>query len=231
MSIALSIVLPCYNPTEGWEQRVLENIKLIEKTIPALEVILVNDGSEKDISKEVALVSSSIQAFKYISYQPNKGKGQAIRTGLDAADGKYIIYTDIDFPYTYDSLVNIYKTLEQGYDIAAGIKNDAYYDKAPKLRTIMSKSLRWMSARLLKISINDTQCGLKGMNQNVKEIWLNGKIDRYLFDLEAVYKAERKNKKIKAVPIELREGVVFSKIKISMMLTEVKNFIKVLFSK
>ena len=69
------------------------------------------------------------------------------------------------------------------------------------------------------------------MNQNVKEIWLNGKIDRYLFDLEAVYKAERKNKKIKAVPIELREGVVFSKIKISMMLTEVKNFIKVLFSK
>ena len=231
MNQQISIILPCYNPVGGWVEKVAAHILQISMDMPLIEVILVNDGSDNDISNDVAILSLQISNLKYISYVPNKGKGHAIRMGLREASGDYIIYTDIDFPYTPNSLLKIYQTLLLGYDVAIGVKDDAYYSHAPKMRTFISKTLRWMSSKLLKISVKDTQCGLKGMNNKGKEIWLDGKIDRYLFDLEAIYKAERKGYKLMAVPVSLGAGVVFSKIRLFMMLTEVKNFLKIYFSR
>jgi glycosyltransferase involved in cell wall biosynthesis len=225
----LSIVLPCYNPTESWDQKVVDSVRQIAAEANLQELIIVNDGSLHDLSKAVNFIRENCDTtFIYIQYPENRGKGYAIRTGLTKATSDIIVYTDIDFPYRHESFMDIYKALEEEEsDIVIGVKEKSYYYDVPFTRKVISKTLRKMIALLLHIKITDTQCGLKGMRQYTKYIWERGTIDRYLFDLEAVYNASKKKMKLKAIPVALREGVVFSKIPFKLLLRELKNFLKI----
>ena len=101
------------------------------KTLSALikdqiEIIVVKDGENLSLDSEVKLLESSLTLFKCISYKINKGKGYAIRRGVEAAQGEIIVYTDIDFPYKTDSVFEIYRSLkDKECDVAIGIKNEA----------------------------------------------------------------------------------------------------------
>ena len=223
----LSIILPCYNPKPLWVQRVVDNLMQIEAAIGApVQCVLVNDGSTQNIEAEVQVLASTLADFKYIHYTTNKGKGYAIRQGLEAATAPHIAYTDIDFPYTPDSLLAVYHALHT-HDIAIGIKSADYYTHLPTGRVWASKTLQWMSATLLRIRITDTQCGLKGMSQSAKGVWLRGNIHRYLFDLEAIYHAEKAGLHIATIPATLRPGVQFSKVNPRIVLHELWNFIRI----
>jgi glycosyltransferase involved in cell wall biosynthesis len=225
----LSIVLPCYNPTENWEKKVVSNVHKIAQETSLKELIIVNDGSSKNLSAAVDFIRNNCNAdFTYIHYSENRGKGYAIRMGLAKVTSDIIIYTDIDFPYRHESFMEIYKALEEEEsDIVIGVKEKSYYQDVPFSRKLISKALRKMIALLLHIKITDTQCGLKGMRQETKYIWEHGTINRYLFDLEAVYNASKRKLSLKAVPVVLREGVVFSKIPFTLLLGELKNFLKI----
>jgi len=226
---SLSIVLPCYNPISGWEQKVIASIQNIQERSNLKELIIVNDGSDRNIDSEIDSIKKQIPFLVYESYNTNRGKGYAIRKGLSKACSDIIIYTDIDFPYTTESFFRIHDVLTKGeIQIAAGVKEAVYYNNIPAFRKYISKILRKMIAIGLKIKVADTQCGLKGMQHQAKVIWLEGTIDRYLFDLEAIYNASKKNFSIVAVPVTLREGVVFSTISTKMLLSELRNFLKII---
>ena len=82
------------------------------------------------------------------------------------------------------------------------------------------------------MSITDTQCGLKGFNKTGKEKFLSTTINRYLFDFEFIYKV-CKNKNLQIVPVEvqLKENVVFSKMRLKILAQESLNLISILFFK
>jgi glycosyltransferase involved in cell wall biosynthesis len=228
----LSVILPCYNPLPGWQQHVLNGFRRIQQEVPGAELILVNDGSPADIAADVDALKKNIPGLTYIHYAENKGKGHAIRAGSAAASGRFVIYTDIDFPYTHDSFMSVYNALDSGKcDIAVGVKDSRYYEHVPVLRRWTSKTLRLMTRRILRISITDTQCGLKGMNRNGLAILEQGQVNRYLSDLEMICNAERARLRLQPVPVTLREGVSFSKVKMSILVRELSNFIKIMSKK
>lgn len=233
MQEALTIILPCYNPVEGWEKNVVANVKLIQERIPLQELILVNDGSNQDLTDEVNYIREQVGiSFQYVHDAANRGKGYAIRQGLQKATSPFIIYTDIDFPYTLESLVNIYSALKSPEKkVVIGVKDGKYYDAVPMFRKWISKSLRKMITIVFNIQTADTQCGLKGIQSSVKHIWLEGKIDRYLFDLEAIYNATKKEIPIVTLPVTLRQGVTFSKIPVQLLMKEVRNFLTLVIRK
>ncbi|MEI8279527.1 MAG: glycosyltransferase family 2 protein [Bacteroidota bacterium] len=230
MGTILSVILPCYDPASGWTDRVLANVALIQKDIQDVEVILVNDGSSQDLSSEIKLLSDAIPNFKSIQYSHNKGKGYALRQGLTLAQADHIIYTDIDFPYTHDSFLKVRKALDQ-YDVVIGIKDAAYHKSLPLFRRWVSSGLRTMTSKLMELQITDTQCGLKGLNAQVKDIWLSGKVDGYLFEIEAIRKAEKSGCTLLPLPVTLREGVVFSELKAGVLFKELKHFIQIALKK
>jgi hypothetical protein len=81
----------------------------------------------------------------------------------------------------------------------------------------------------LKISVKDTQSGLKGFSSIGKELMLDTKINQFLFDTEFVCKAyQNKNIKVSTVEIRLREGVKFTRVSLITILNETKNFISIL---
>lgn len=225
----LSVVLPCYNPIANWHTLIIDFWQQLQSFHSNAELIIVKDGGQKIKEEEIDLLRKEIRNFTWINKEQNSGKGYAIREGISVASGKYIIYTDIDFPYTSDSFVEILNALKsEKFDIVVGVKNDNYYSKVPFLRKLVSKMLKQMIRSLIGLKITDTQCGLKGINQNAKPLLLSGSINRYLFDLEFIYQAEKQQYRINTIPIELREGVVFSSVKWKIIFGEMVNFLKIL---
>lgn len=223
----LSVVLPCYNPDKNWAVNILIRHKELAQLLPAyhMHLILVNDGSTADVSEGIAYLEQHIEHLKTISYSPNRGKGYAIRQGITQAEGDYIIYTDIDFPYTNSSMVKIIEGLETN-DVTVGTRGQSYYQNIPFHRALISKLLKFLIRTSLRIPTNDTQGGLKGMRQRAKELFLKTEINRYLFDLEFICLATRGKLSIKLIPVELNETTVVRKMNVKVVSKELMNFFK-----
>jgi len=226
----LSIVLPYYNPPKCWEQHVNEAYKQLREVLGFdPEVIVVNDGSTIAQDKALIFLQQNIPDFKPVGYMENRGKGAALRYGVRQAIGEKCIFTDIDMPYTHHSFVSIWDMLKT-HDIAVGIKDKDYYSHLPKSRIRISRLLRKMIGFFFRMPITDTQCGLKGFNQKGRDVFLNTTIDRYLCDLEFIYRAYRIKPplKIMAQEVSLRAAVTFRKMDAKILFSEFFNFIKIL---
>ncbi len=230
MPSSLDIVLPCYRPVQGWVDRILSSVEELSERLPtlAIRLILVNDGSPSGVSEtDISTLRENLLHFSYLPLAINQGKGAALRAGVAQSSADLCVFTDIDFPYTLDSVIDIVAELMAGTDIAIGIKNQNYYAQTPRTRKAVSKVLRWLARSFLGIPITDTQCGLKGFNDAGRQIFLRTTIQRYLADLEFIFLADRSPLKMKAVTVQLREGVVFSQVNARILLTEGTNFLKV----
>lgn len=231
--IQLSIILPYYNPPTNWELHVLDAYQTLQrKLLFHPEIIVVNDGSLIGQEKALDFLKNNIPNFKATGYEQNKGKGAALRHGVALAQGAKIIFTDIDFPYTTESCLSIWEALLT-YDIVIGIKDKTYYRHLPKARIWVSKFLRKMIGLFFRMPITDTQCGLKGFNQKGKTIFLDTTIDRYLCDLEFVYRSFRAKPplKIASREVKLRDEVEFRKMNAKILISEFFNFLKIVRSK
>lgn len=226
----LTIVLPCYNPSQGWESNVLEEYRLLKAALPLehIQLIIMNDGSTVKVSEE-SISLFATEGVVFIQRDVNYGKGFTLREGVQQALADKIIYTDIDFPYTHNSFLAIYNALKQA-DVAIGVRSEAYYANMPKARVYISKTLRFFIRKFLSIPTDDTQCGLKGFNIKGKYVFLQTKINRYLFDLEFVFLSARTQLSIAQVPVELKSGIVLSKMRGFILLGEGMNFLRILFS-
>jgi glycosyltransferase involved in cell wall biosynthesis len=231
--MSTSLILPCYNPQQGWEQNVCASYKAFCAGVTdKVELIIVMDGkSETVTAAATAFLEANVHQLKIVQYDSNKGKGYALRKGVAAATGDIILYTDIDFPYTIDSMIAVYDGLNRNeYEVGIGVKNDAYYAHVPFLRRVISRFLRVLIKMFLSMPVTDTQCGLKGFRQKVAPLFLETKIDRYLFDLEFVHKCFKSKKyTVMAIPVQLNENVRFRSMDYRILLPEMANFIKLLF--
>ncbi len=105
----LSIAVPCYNSAAYMDKCINSLLKGKED----VEIIIVNDGSTKDNTKEIA----DEYALKYPSiikvvHQENGGHGQAVNTGLKNSTGEYFKVVDSDDWVDEDAYVKILDTLK-----------------------------------------------------------------------------------------------------------------------
>lgn len=117
----VSIITPCYN-SEKFVNKLLDSV--LSQNYPAIEMIIVDDGSS-DKTKEV--IDSYSSAFikkgydlQYI-YQENQGQSAALNTGLKHIKGNYLIWPDSD-DYLLDSdaissFVNAFHSVDDEYAI------------------------------------------------------------------------------------------------------------------
>jgi len=230
----LDIILPCYNPLPGWAETIVQAMSETQSALQdvALHLYVVNDGSTKGIQPaQIAYLEKQIPNFKYVSYEKNRGKGYALREGFRHSKNEYCIYTDIDFPYTTESFVAVYRQLcETETEVASGLRDEHYYKNVPLARKRISKVFRFFLRYFFRLPVSDTQCGLKGFKSDGRAIFLQTTTNRYLFDLEFLFLAARQYPKgIQSVQVELKPGIVFSKMHINTLAKEGWGFLKIFF--
>jgi len=231
MDNTLLFVVPFYNPYPGWDTLLIERLNEFLKIETSFnyKICLVNDSSINNISDEIYKIKNNIaiEVF-YLNNIKNRGKGYSVRRAVTEIEADYYLYTDIDIPYTVDSMIAIVNQLKSN-DVVIGVRNNSYYKNTPNKRTLVSKILRWFMIGFLKFPVTDTQCGLKAFNKKGRAVFLKTKIDRFLFDMEFIaFLAKSKKEKLATVNVELRTGIVFSKLSFKVLLSEFLNLIKVI---
>jgi glycosyltransferase involved in cell wall biosynthesis len=231
MNRLLSLVIPCYNPKKNFISALRSETDFLNKQKFSFEVVVVDDGSDVPVLPEYTEQDELFKNIRLIRYPKNHGKGYALRKGVEAAKGDWIVYTDADFPYNHLSLLKILDSLQRGADVAVGIRPASYYESLPTSRKIISKMLRLCIRKTLDIPTDDTQCGLKGFNQKGKEIFLKTRIHRYLFDLEFIQLAAKAKLSIELCEVQLKPHLEMPAVSAKILFQEAFNFLQIIIRK
>ena len=206
-TIPLSIVIPAYNEA----QRILPYLQQIAAYLAQrdkpYEILVVDDGSRDETASVVERFQAQHQAIRLIRLPTNRGKGHAVRTGMQQARGSLRLMADADGATPIRELERLEAAIHNGADLAIGSRPLAYRDARYQVqvrwhRSVSGNLFNWFVQRLGIPGIRDTQCGFKLFRAAVaQDLFSVSRIDGYGFDLELLYVAQRRGYKIAEVPI------------------------------
>lgn len=162
-AIEVSIIMPCLNEAETLETCIRKAQWFIKENDLAGEVIIADNGSN-DGSQEIAR-----RLDARVVDVPAKGYGSALKGGIDAARGKYIIMGDADDSYDFSNLNPFIKKLRNGYDLVMGnrFRGGIESGAMPFLHRYLGNPVLTGIGKLLFGSpCNDFHCGLRGFRKD-----------------------------------------------------------------
>lgn len=134
-----------------------------------------------------------------------RGKGYAIRRGIQEARGECLLLTDADFSTPIEEFSRLSHYLENGYDLAIGSRSlpDSNVEvRQAWVRERMGKIFNLLVQVMVLRGFIDTQCGFKCMKrERILPLMSNMKVDHFCFDVELLFLASKTGLKIKEVPV------------------------------
>jgi glycosyltransferase involved in cell wall biosynthesis len=160
--IELSVVMPCLN-----ESLTLGTcIKKAQDTIHKLGIrgeVVVADNGSTDGSQELAeSMGARVVPIK------ERGYGSALRGGIAAARGKFVIMGDSDDSYDFTQLGDFLEKLNDGYDLVMGnrFQGGIRPGAMPFLHQYLGNPvLSWLGRLFFGCPVGDFQCGLRGFRK------------------------------------------------------------------
>ncbi|MCE2532310.1 MAG: glycosyltransferase family 2 protein [Acidimicrobiia bacterium] len=187
--VRLSVVLPAFREARVIADTLAALRDGLSGAAPGdlLELIVVDDGSD-DATVERARAAG---ADRVIALGGNRGKGAAVRTGMLAADGEVVVFTDADLQYPPDRIVAVLDRL--GGEVGAVLATRGRTADG-LLRRLGTHVVSRLAALLVlrgeefaQHRLGDTQCGLKAFRQDVAhEVFGRCRVDRFGFDVEVL---------------------------------------------
>jgi len=201
--IEVTILMPCLNEEETIEFCVLEAMNAISTSGVEGEVLIADNGST-DESRNIARNNGArVVVIK------DKGYGNALIGGINAAKGEYVIMGDADGSYKFSDFKLFLRKLKQGADLVMGCrlpKGGGTIEPGAmpwKHRYIGNPVLSGFGKIFFKAPVDDFHCGLRGFNRK-KILELDLKCTGMEFASEMVVKAVISRLKLDQVPTTLR---------------------------
>ncbi|MCX7550547.1 glycosyltransferase family 2 protein [Xanthomarina sp. F2636L] len=196
----LSIVMPCLNEAETIAICITKAKRFLQTNQVAGEIIIADNGST-DGSQDIAKSHDTI-----VVPVEEKGYGSALKGGIIAASGTYIIMADADDSYNFENLLPFLKELRAGTDLVMGnrFKGGIEEGAMPFLHKYLGNPVLSFLGRLFyKINIGDFHCGLRGFS---KEAYykMDLKTTGMEFASEMIVKSKLNNLTITEVPTTLK---------------------------
>lgn len=205
----ITIVIPAFNESN----KIARDIKAacdfaIENNFD-VEIIVVDDGStDNTYNTAVNCQTPPKVKLSVIRLPQNRGKGYAVRTGIEKSTGDYVMFADSGSCVPYQNAIQALEMLRKDIcDIAHGSRKMQDCEikvPQPKYRQIFSKFFRYCVVLLMRIpaEFTDTQCGFKVYKGSVaRQLYKLSVTDGFMFDIEIINWALKRGFRIKEFPV------------------------------
>lgn len=206
----LSIVIPAYNEHAKVQRDIESASAFLADAKLSGEIILVDDGSNDGTAEAAAVAFAKTGApGRVIRLEKNRGKGCAVRTGILASRGEFVLFADsgVCIPFS-NALRGMELLTTGGCDIANGSRRR--HDSVIRTNSHWTRRIdSWLFRHGMPFiagtprRLTDTQCGFKMYRGAVaREIYSKCTIDGFMFDIEVILLAVRARYKIGEFPVE-----------------------------
>ncbi|TSC77221.1 MAG: dolichyl-phosphate mannose synthase-like protein [Parcubacteria group bacterium Gr01-1014_31] len=195
----VTVVMPVYNEaaTVG---ATIEALQRAYRHGPAFELVAVDDGST-DGSRAVLQESASRGILRLYVHEKNRGKGAALRTGIAAARGQYLVIQDADAEYDPQEHDQLIAPLREGYaDVVYG---NRMHDGNPVgywRYWFGNFFISWWCSLLFYRRVHDVETGFKAFRRELAD-GLELHADRFDFEVEFTARVLQRKFRLVEVPI------------------------------
>ena len=201
----LSIIIPAYNEERRLPVYLASVLDYLEQLDILYEILVVDDGSQDATAEVVARFMQENTRVKLIRLPRNRGKGNAVRTGMLQASGKLRLFADADGATPITELERLRRAIDGGADVAIAsraMKDDSCTVSAHLHRRVIGRVFHFIVTTLTVKGIHDTQCGFKLFTAEAAQaVFPLQRIEDFGFDVEILYLCQRNGYRIAEVPV------------------------------
>lgn len=190
------IVIPVFN-----EEKVISGVVLEIKKSGYHNIIIVDDGSVDHTYDKV----KNIEGVIILRHFLNRGKGAAIKTGIEAAKilgANAVVTIDGDGQHNSEDIGKMEKLIYNKYDVVLGVrfKND---NTIPFLKIIYNRIGNFFTWLVYGLWVSDSQSGLRAYSHKTIEL-LDTKTDKYEYDSEVIGEIKKNKLNFIEIPIKVK---------------------------
>ena len=206
----LSIVIPAFNEAARIEPTLERVREYLVARGESAEVLVVDDGSRdatpQIVEREGARYRASNIALRLLGDGRNHGKGASVRTGMLAAEGHVVLFSDADLSAPIEETPKLVEPILSGeVPVAIGSRG---LDKSligvhqSAARELAGRSFNVLMRLMTGMPFRDTQCGFKAFRRDAaRDVFSRLRIERFGFDVEALYLARKLGYEVREVPV------------------------------
>lgn len=204
MTPEVSVILPAYNAAAEIRGSVERLSAFFHDRGLVGQIVVADDGSH-DGTADAVPRSAGVEVVRL---HRNRGKGAAVRAGMQVATAPVRAFTDADLPYGAEPLLSAMRHInDRGFHAVVGDRTlpGSTYQHEGLLRRSVSEIASFTFRTMVTGGIYDTQCGFKAFRGDVAdELFRIARIDGFATDVELIYLLLKHRLDIKRIPVRLR---------------------------
>jgi glycosyltransferase involved in cell wall biosynthesis len=166
---SLSVVVPCFNEG-GTIEAILARVFAANTLGLQLEIVAVDDGSTDGSPDRVETIARSDARLRLVRHEQNRGKGAAIRSGIEAATGDVVLIQDADLEYDPSEYPRLLQPIVDGRaDVVYGSRFRS--SEAARVlyfwHSIANRTLTLLSNMCSNLNLTDMETGYKVFRREI----------------------------------------------------------------
>ncbi len=199
----LSLIIPAYNEEQRLPHTLEQVLNYLSRQSYQAEILIIENGSDDrtlEIAQNIAQSHPNVRAL----HENMRGKGQAIRRGVQESRGQYLFLCDADLSMPIEELAKFLPPGLTDFDIAIASREapGAVRHNEPYYRHLTGRVFNTLIRLLVLPGLQDTQCGFKCFRSEVaREVFRYQTLSGWAFDVEILAIARQRGYRIVEIPI------------------------------
>lgn len=199
----VSIVIPAFNEADA----IADVVRELAAAAPWREILVIDDGSTDQTAANAAAAGATVIRQPY-----NKGNGAAVKAGIRAAAGEYMLIIDGDGQHKPSDALRLTALLGE-YDLVVGARSSA--TQASALRRLGNGALNWLSGYLAERQIPDLTSGFRAARLDYLREFLFLLPNGFSTPTTTTLAFIKAGHSVRFEPVEARQRTGHSKIRLS----------------